>query len=140
MSQFIVDMSTNKVYTSKDTVEGGFHSPKLLENLGIDQFCRSLLDLDGDITLGHPQYIINDIVQSLVSHGALNEITLRSFRQYELDQLPSALHKDEGVAIVDETANGSSVGRFSKTSVETNSKRGSRNNGTESHIVIRRQR
>ncbi len=49
------------------TVEGGSHSQKLLENLCIDQICCSHPDLDGDITPGKPQYIMNAIVPSLVS-------------------------------------------------------------------------
>ena len=69
------------------TVRGGYRSPKSLENLCIDQICRSLPDLDGDIPPDKPQYIINVIVQSLVSRGALNETTLKPFRHYKLDQL-----------------------------------------------------
>ncbi len=77
------------------TVESGYRSPKLLENLCIDQICRSLPDLDGDIPPGKPQYIINAIVQSLVSRGAWNETTLKPFRHYNLDQLPLAGCRDE---------------------------------------------
>jgi len=115
------------------TVEGRYRSPKLLENLCIDQICRSLPDLDGDIPPRHPQYIINAILESLMSHGALNTTTLRPFRHYEIVQLPLVSYKDEVDAVVDETANGS-VCYFQKNiRLKQTRKQGSRNNGTESH-------
>ena len=70
------------------TVEGGYRSPKLLENLCIDQFCRSLPDLDGDIPPGYPEYIVNTILESLANHGVLNATKMKVFRNYKLDQLP----------------------------------------------------
>ena len=72
------------------TLEGEYHSPKSLENLCVDQVCRSLPDLDGQIPPGYPQDVINVILESLVSHGALNITTLKAFKHYELDQLPRA--------------------------------------------------
>jgi len=86
----MLEMSMSTLYPTDDnyiTVEGGYQSPKSLENLCIDQFCRSLPDLDGDIQPRHPQYVINAIVQSLVSRGALYVTTLKPFRHYKLDQL-----------------------------------------------------
>ena len=86
----VFEMSISSVYPTDDnyiTVEGGYHSPKSLENLGIDQFCRSLPNLDGDVQPGRPHYVISAILESLMSHGALNETTLKPFRHYELDQL-----------------------------------------------------
>ena len=87
----VFDISTYSLYPTDDnyvTMEDGYRSPKSLENLCIDQFCRSLPDLDGDIPPGKPQYIIDAILESLVSHGGLNESILKAFRNYELDQLP----------------------------------------------------
>ena len=84
------ELAMSSLYPTDDnyiTVGGGFRSPKLLEDLCIDQFCRSLPDLDGDIPPAEPQYVINAIVESLMRHGVLNETTLRPFRHYELDQL-----------------------------------------------------
>merc|ERR1712125_116605 len=86
----MLEMSMSTLYPTDDnyiTVEGGYRSPKSLENLCIDQFCRSLPNLDGDIPPRHPQYVINAIVQSLVSRGALYVTTLKPFRHYKLDQL-----------------------------------------------------
>ncbi len=129
------EISMYLLYPTNDnyvTVEGGCRSPKLLENLCIDQICRSLPDLDGDIPPGQPQYLINAIVQSLTSHGALNTTSLKPFRHYKFGQLPSTERKNVVDVAVFESLNGS-VPRFSKTLVETNSTYGSRNNGTESH-------
>ena len=84
------EISMSLLYPTNDnyvTVEGRYHSPKSLEHLCIDQICRSLPELDGDIPPDKPHYIINAIFQSLVSHGALNETTLKPFRHYELDEL-----------------------------------------------------
>merc|ERR1712038_1463698 len=89
----VFEMSLLSLYPTNDnfiTVEGGYRSPKSLESLCIDQFCRSLSDLDGDIPPGYSQYIVNAIEQSLASRGALNETTLKAFRNYEFDQLPLA--------------------------------------------------
>ena len=83
------EMSMSLLFSTNDnyiTVEGEYRSPESLENLCIDQICRSLPDLDGDIPPGKPQYIINAILQSLLSRGVLNETTLKPFRHYEFDQ------------------------------------------------------
>lgn len=131
----LFEISVSSLYPTDDNyimIGGGYRSPKLLENLCIEQFCRSLPDLDGDVPPRHPQYVINAIVQSLMTRGALNKITSKPFRHYKLNQLPSALSKEKVFAVVDETVNGS-VCRFSKRSVETASTWGSRNNGTESY-------
>merc|ERR1712125_141671 len=69
------------------TVEGRYRSPKLLENLCIDQICRSLPNLDGDIPPGYPRDIVNAIVGSLMNHDALSATTLKPFRHYEHEQL-----------------------------------------------------
>ncbi len=85
------ELPMSSLYPNDDnyiTVEDEYRSPKSLENLSIDQFCRSLPDLDGDIPPGKPQYVIIAIVQSLMSRGALNETVLKPFRHYEFDQLP----------------------------------------------------
>ena len=69
------------------TVEGGYFSPKSLKNLCIDQVCHSFPDLDGTIPPKYPQNVINDILESLVSHGTLSIVTLKAFRHYELGPL-----------------------------------------------------
>ena len=79
----VFQMSISPLYPVDDNyvaVECTYQSPKLLENLCIDHNCRSLPDLDGELPPGRPQYIINFIVQFLVSHGALNESTLKALR------------------------------------------------------------
>ena len=71
----VFEVSISLLYPTNDNyaiVEGGYRSPKLLESLCIDQSCRSLSDLDGgDIPLVCTKNVINSIVQSLVSRGAL---------------------------------------------------------------------
>merc|ERR1712232_995422 len=94
----VFEMSLLSLYPTNDnfiTVEGGYCSPKSLESLCIDKFCRSLSDLDGDIPPRKSQCVINAIVQSLVRHGALNSTTLKPFRHYELHHLPLAGSRDE---------------------------------------------
>ena len=84
----VFEISTYSLYPTDDnyvTVDGGYRSPKLLEHLCIDQFCQSLPHFGGDIPLGYSQYVVNAIVQSMVSHGAMNETTLKAFRNYDLD-------------------------------------------------------
>ena len=65
------------------TLEGGYRSPKSLKNLCIDQICRSLTDLDGDIRPKKTQDANNAILESLVSHGALTLIPLKAFKHDE---------------------------------------------------------
>lgn len=82
-SEDVFEMRISSLYPPNDnyvTVEGGYQSPKSLENLYIDQYCCSLPFLGGDIPLGHPHDVVNVIAQSLVIHGALNASiqTLRS--------------------------------------------------------------
>ncbi len=87
----VPDGSIYSLYPIEDnyvTVEDGCRSPKLLVNLCIDQICRSLPDLDGELPPGLPQDIVNAILKSLVSHAALNATTLKALRRCELDQLP----------------------------------------------------
>ena len=84
------EISMSSLYPIDDnyvTLEGGYHSPKSLENLCMDQMCRSLPDLDGEIPPEFPQDVINDILESLVSHGALDLIPLEAFKHYNLGQL-----------------------------------------------------
>merc|ERR1712232_1363742 len=95
----VFEMSISMLYPTEHnyiSVEGGYRFPKSLENLCIDQICRSLPDLDGDIPPRQPQYIINAILDSLMNHGALNATTLRPFRHYELDQLPFRGSRNNG--------------------------------------------
>ena len=84
------EMSMDSLYPINDnyvTLEGGYRSPKSLEDLCIDQVCRSLPDLDGEIPPIFPQYVINVILESLMSHSALNLIPLQAFKHYNLSQL-----------------------------------------------------
>ena len=84
-------MSMDPVYPINDnyvTLKGGYRSPKSLENLFIDQICRSLPDLDGDIPpKKNPKDANNAILESLVSHGALTLIPSKAFKHYKFGQL-----------------------------------------------------
>ena len=84
------EISLDSLYPINDnyvTLEGGYRSPKSLEDLCIDQVCRSLPDLDGEIPPIFPQDVINVILESLMSHSALNLIPLEAFKHYDLGQL-----------------------------------------------------
>ena len=86
----VFEISMDSLYPLNDnyvTLEGGYRSPKSLENLCIDQVCRSLPDLDGEIPTEFPQDVINAILESLLSHGALKLIPLEAFKHYDLGQL-----------------------------------------------------
>ena len=86
----VFEMSMDSFYPIDDNyviLEDGYCSPKSLENLCIDQVCRSLPDLDGAIPPEFPQNVINVILKSLESHGALTLIPLKAFKYYDLGQL-----------------------------------------------------
>ena len=86
----VFDLSMSSLYPINDNyvkMEGGYHSPKSLENLCIDQVCRSLPDLDREIPPKYRQDVINTILESLVSRGALTFIPLEVFNHYDLGQL-----------------------------------------------------
>ena len=56
------EMSMDSLYPINDNyvaLEGGYLSPKSLENLCIDQVCRSLPDLDRPVPRSYPQNAIN---------------------------------------------------------------------------------
>jgi len=65
-------------------------SPKSLAELCIDEVCRSLPYLDGDLPPGLPQNIVDDVVTSLINHSALNETTLCALQNCELGVLSLA--------------------------------------------------
>ena len=69
------------------TVKGGYRPLKSLKNISIEQVRHSFPDLDGTIPPKYPQNVINDILESLVSHGTLSIVTLKAFRHYELGPL-----------------------------------------------------
>lgn len=52
--------------------------------------CRSLPDLDGFLPPGLPQECVDDIIDSLVRHSALNSTTLRALKNCELRSLSLA--------------------------------------------------
>ena len=84
----VFELSMSSLYHINDNyviLEGGYCSLKSLENLCIDQVCRSLPD--GEIPPIFPQDVINAILESLVSHGGLNLIPLEALRHYDLGQL-----------------------------------------------------
>ena len=86
----VFEMSMDSFYPIDDNyviIKDGCYSPKSLENLSIDQMCRSLPDLDGEIPPKYPQHVINTILHSLESHDALTLIPLEAFKHYKLDQL-----------------------------------------------------
>ena len=91
------------------TLKDGYCSPKSLENLCIDQIRRSLPDLDGKIPPNFPQDVVNVILESLVSHGALTSVQLEAFKHYELGQLTTV---DERLSSSPESASESTFFRF----------------------------
>jgi len=93
LSLQIPDMSIARLYPTEDnyTNEGdGKRSPKNLAELSTDALCRSLTFLNGDLPRGLPQDVVDDVVQSLLRHSALNATTLRVFRNCELGTLSLA--------------------------------------------------
>jgi len=69
---------------------GTRRSPKSLTELCVDALCRSLPNLNGELPPGLPQDVVDDVVQSLIRHSALNATTLRVLRNCELGQLSLA--------------------------------------------------
>eukprot|EP00526_Cylindrotheca_closterium_P006869 CAMPEP_0113605442 /NCGR_PEP_ID=MMETSP0017_2-20120614/2331_1 /TAXON_ID=2856 /ORGANISM="Cylindrotheca closterium" /LENGTH=743 /DNA_ID=CAMNT_0000513935 /DNA_START=1382 /DNA_END=3613 /DNA_ORIENTATION=+ /assembly_acc=CAM_ASM_000147 len=65
----------------------GTHSPKSLAQLATDTLCRSLAYLDGELPPGLPQDVVDDIVESLTEHNALNETTIKVLRNCEISSL-----------------------------------------------------
>ena len=76
--------------------DGSTRSPKTLVELCVDAVCRNLPWFEGDLPPGIPQDIVDDILDSLVRHSALNATTLRSLRKCELSELP--LSRSRGVS------------------------------------------
>jgi len=70
--------------------KNSLRSPKSLFDLCVEQVCRSLPDLDGELPPGLPQDLVSAIIKSLVSHSALNGTTLRALRNCELGELSLA--------------------------------------------------
>lgn len=77
---------------------GSTRSPKTLVELCIDAVCRNLPRIEGgDTHLRYlPQDLVDDVLDSLVSHSALNATTLRALRKCELSELP--LSRSRGVS------------------------------------------
>lgn len=65
-------------------------SPKSLKQLALEQVCRSLPLLEGELPPGLPQDLIDSIVTCLLSHSALNGTTLRALRNCEVHNLSLA--------------------------------------------------
>mmetsp|Transcript_13749 Transcript_13749/g.21014 ORF Transcript_13749/g.21014 Transcript_13749/m.21014 type:complete len:879 (-) Transcript_13749:1467-4103(-) len=65
-------------------------SPKSLKQLALEQVCRSLPLLEGELPPGLPQDLIDSIVTCLLSHSALNQCTLRALRNCEVHNLSLA--------------------------------------------------
>ena len=72
------------------TEDNGLRSPKTLAALCTDTLCRSLPYLNGELPPGLPQDIVDDVVNSLVQHSALNATTLKVLRNCELGMLSLA--------------------------------------------------
>jgi hypothetical protein len=70
--------------------DNGKRSPKSLAGLSTDALCRSLPYLNGELPPGLPQEVVDDVIQSLVKHSALNATTLRVLRNCELGALSLA--------------------------------------------------
>jgi len=83
----------NYIVVQQNSSESGLgttlvRSPKRLFDLCVEQVCRSLPDLDGELPPGLPQDLVSAIVKSLVSHSALNGTTLKALKNCELGELP----------------------------------------------------
>lgn len=89
----VPDVSIESLYPIEDNYvanSNNTRSPKSLVNLCVDTLCRSLPHLDGELPPGLPQDVVDDIVQSLMRHAALNSTTLRALRNCELSSLSLA--------------------------------------------------
>ena len=88
------DGSIEALYPEEDNfIPGpdiGRRSPKSLATLATDALCRSLAHLEGELPVGLPQDVVDDIVSSLLQHSALNATTLRVLRNCELGTLSLA--------------------------------------------------
>jgi hypothetical protein len=69
---------------------GSLRSPKSLTELCIDALCRNLPYLNGELPPGLPQDVVDDVVESLIQHSALNATTLRVLKNCELGRLSLA--------------------------------------------------
>jgi hypothetical protein len=89
----IPDVSIAGLYPVVDNYineEHGKRSPKSLAELSTEALCRSLPYLNGELPPGLPQDVVDDVVESLVKHFALNATTLRVLRNCELGVLSLA--------------------------------------------------
>lgn len=74
-------------YVVDENVESARRSPKSLALLCTEAVCRSLAHLNGELPPGLPLDVVDDIVESLVRHSALNPTTLRVLKNCELGSL-----------------------------------------------------
>lgn len=84
------DDSISQLYPKSQnfiTEENGSYSPKSLAQLATETLCRSLAYLDGELPPGLPQDVVDDIVESLTEHNALNETTIKVLRNCEFSSL-----------------------------------------------------
>jgi hypothetical protein len=89
----VPDFSIAKLYPVEDNYvaqTNGKRSPKSLAELATDALCRALPLLDGELPVGLPQDVVDDVVQSLIRHSALNATTLKVLRQCPLAELSLA--------------------------------------------------
>jgi hypothetical protein len=89
----IPDVSIGSLYPVDDNYineNHGKRSPKSLAELSTEALCRSLPYLNGELPPGLPQDVVDDVVESLVKHYALNATTLRVLRNCELGVLSLA--------------------------------------------------
>ena len=68
----------------------GKRSPKSLAELATEALCRSLPLLNGELPPGLPQDVVDDVINSLITHSALNATTLRVLRNCELRKMSLA--------------------------------------------------
>jgi len=89
----VPDGSISNLYPLSDNYineDDGKRSPKSLADLCTDTLCRSLPYLNGELPPGLPQDVVDDLVNSLVKHKALNATTLRVLKNCELGALSLA--------------------------------------------------
>ncbi|CAB9527421.1 F-box LRR-repeat protein [Seminavis robusta] len=88
----VPDRCIASLYPMEDTREKGGEKLdqgrlKSLAQLCTETVCRSLVDLQGELPPGLPQEVVDDIVESLVEHSALNATTLGALKNCEIRRL-----------------------------------------------------
>ncbi|GKY95273.1 hypothetical protein MPSEU_000489400 [Mayamaea pseudoterrestris] len=89
VSSAVPDETIVGLYTADEyyTTANGLYSPKSLANLALNTLCKNLTLYHDELPHGIPQEVVDDIVNSLIGHSALNATTLHALRNCELHSL-----------------------------------------------------